>query len=310
MQKIVIALGGNALGNDPDEQKKLVQLPAKKIVSLVKEGNKVIVGHGNGPQVGMIFNAFSDAKKQNDKTPLLSFSDAGSMSQGYIGIHLSNAISNELKKQKLSNEVLYLLTQTIVDKDDVAFKNPSKPVGPFYKTLREAEINNSNSIIIEDSGRGFRKIVPSPKPIDFIGLKTFNSIINNESSIIILGGGGGIPTILKDDNYCPIDGVIDKDFSLSLIADKVGADLFIILTAVDFIYINFNKENQTALKEVKIKDLKKYIIEGQFAKGSMLPKVEAAISFIEKNKNKIAIIANLDKIEEAIIGKSGTKIIY
>ncbi|MGL5522240.1 MAG: carbamate kinase [Metamycoplasmataceae bacterium] len=307
MSKIVIALGGNALGNSPEEQKELVKIPAKKIVHLIKEGHEVIVGHGNGPQVGMIFNAFADAKKANEKTTNLSFADAGAMSQGYIGIHLMNAISNELHKQGIKKDIQYLLTQTIVDKNDPAFKSPSKPVGPFYKTEKEAIDNNPNSTILEDSGRGFRKVVSSPKPIDFIGSKSFVKNVNN-GTLIILGGGGGIPTIFDKDQYTTVDGVIDKDFTLSLLAEKVEADIFIVLTAVDFIYVNYNKPDQKALKETNVSELEKYIKEEQFAKGSMLPKVEAAIKFVKNGKNRKAIIADLNKIEEVFAGKSGTVI--
>ena len=170
MSRIVIALGGNALGNNPEEQKELVKIPAKKIVSLLKMGHDVIIGHGNGPQVGMIFNAFADARKTNTNTPLIPFAEAGGMSQGYIGYHMLTSIANELKKEKINKNVVYLLTETIVDVNDLAFKNPTKPVGPFYSSKEEAEKNNPNSTIVEDSGRGYRKVVPSPKPRDFIGI--------------------------------------------------------------------------------------------------------------------------------------------
>ena len=307
MAKIVIALGGNALGNNPKEQKELVKLPAKKIAALVKAGHKVLVGYGNGPQVGMIFNAFADAKKVNAKTPSVPFAEAGGMSQGYIGYHMLTAITNELRKEKIEKDTLYFLTQTIVDAKDKAFQNPTKPVGPFYKTREEAEVANPNSTIVEDAGRGFRKVVPSPLPIDFIGMNSIKKNFDN-GNIVIVGGGGGIPTIDVKGQYQGVDGVIDKDFALSKLASKVEANMFIILTAVEYIYVNYNKPNQKKLTSVTIKELEQYIKEGQFAPGSMLPKVKAAIDFVNANPKNVAIIADLNKVAEAIEGKSGTRI--
>ena len=308
MSRIVIALGGNALGNNPEEQKELVKIPAKKIVSLLKLGHDVIIGHGNGPQVGMIFNAFADAKKSNDKTPLIPFAEAGGMSQGYIGYHMLTAIANELKKEKISKDVVYLLTETIVDPDDTAFKNPTKPVGPFYASKEEAIKNNPNSTIVEDSGRGYRKVVPSPKPIDFIGINAIKENVDR-GTIVITGGGGGIPIIEKNNAYEGVDGVIDKDFALAKIASLVNADTLIILTAVDHVYVNYGKPDQKALVTANLKELEQYIKENQFAPGSMLPKIQAAINFVSSGKNKSAIIADLTKVEDALEGKSGTKIV-
>ena len=308
MARIVIALGGNALGNNPTEQKELVQLPAQKIASLIKMGHEVVIGHGNGPQVGMIFNAFSDAKKVNDKTPLVPFAEAGGMSQGYIGYHMVTAIANELKKANLKKDALYVLTETIVDHNDPAFKNPTKPVGPFYASKAEAEANNPDSVIIEDAGRGYRKVVPSPKPINFLGIEAIKNNIKN-GTVMIVGGGGGIPIIKTNGQYQGVDGVIDKDFALAKIAQMIDADIFIILTAVEHVYVNWGKPNEKALIETTVNELKQYIGENQFAPGSMLPKVEAAINFVSSGKNKSAIIADLSKVELALEGKSGTKII-
>lgn len=308
MSRIVIALGGNALGNNPEEQKELVKIPAKKIVSLLKLGHDVVVGHGNGPQVGMIFNAFADAKKSNDKTPLIPFAEAGGMSQGYIGYHMLTAIANELKKENISKDVVYLLTETIVDPNDKAFKNPTKPVGPFYASKEEAIKNNPNSTIVEDSGRGYRKVVPSPKPIDFIGINAIKENVDR-GTIVITGGGGGIPIIEKNNTYEGVDGVIDKDFALAKIASLVNADTLIILTAVDHVYVNYGKPDQKALVTTNLKELEQYIKENQFAPGSMLPKIQAAINFVSSGENKSAIIADLTKVEDALEGKSGTKIV-
>ena len=308
MARIVIALGGNALGNNPEEQKQLVQLPAQKIVSLIKLGHEVVIGHGNGPQVGMIYNAFADAKKVNPKTPLVPFAEAGGMSQGYIGYHMVTAIANELKKAKIAKDVIYVLTETIVDHQDPAFQKPSKPVGPFYATLAEAEANNPHSTIIEDAGRGYRKVVPSPKPVDFLGIQSIKAAIKN-GTITIVGGGGGIPLIVNQEQYLGVDGVIDKDFALAKIAQVIDADIFIILTAVEHVYVNWGQANQKALIETTSTELEQYVQENQFAPGSMLPKVQAAISFVQSGPNKSAIIADLAKVELALSGKSGTKIV-
>ncbi|OAB49155.1 carbamate kinase [Mycoplasmopsis gallinarum] len=308
MSKIVIALGGNALGNNPEEQKQLVQVPAKKVAELVQAGHQVLVGHGNGPQVGMIFNAFADAKKVNEKTPLVPFAEAGGMSQGYIGYHMLTAITNELTKVGIDKDVLYFLTQTIVDSNDPAFSKPTKPVGPFYASKEEAELNNPNSTIVEDAGRGYRKVVPSPKPIDFIGMRSIKTAFDN-GNIVIAGGGGGIPTIIENNLYKGVDGVIDKDFALAKIASKIEADMFIVLTAVDYVYVNYNKPDQKKLETVTISELEEYIKQGQFAPGSMLPKVEAAINFVKANPQNVAIIASLEKVGDAVAGTSGTRVI-
>ncbi|MGY5139532.1 carbamate kinase [Mycoplasmopsis gallinarum] len=308
MSKIVIALGGNALGNNPEEQKQLVQVPAKKVAELVQAGHQVLVGHGNGPQVGMIFNAFADAKKVNEKTPLVPFAEAGGMSQGYIGYHMLTAITNELTKAGINKDVLYFLTQTIVDSNDPAFSKPTKPVGPFYASKEEAELNNPNSTIVEDAGRGYRKVVPSPKPIDFIGMRSIKTAFDN-GNIVIAGGGGGIPTIIENNLYKGVDGVIDKDFALAKIASKIEADMFIVLTAVDYVYVNYNKPDQKKLETVTISELEEYIKQGQFAPGSMLPKVEAAINFVKANPQNVAIIASLEKVGDAVAGASGTRVI-
>lgn len=308
-KKIVIALGGNALGNNPTEQKELIKIPAKKVANLVKEGYIVVVGHGNGPQVGMIYNSFVDAKKVNNMTPNIPFAEAGGMSQGYIGYHMLTSIQSEINKLNLQKDVLYFQTLTYVDLEDDAFKNPTKPIGPFYKSELEARKFNPNATIIEDSGRGYRVVVPSPKPINILGINAIKKCIDN-GDVVIAGGGGGIPVCFKNNEIIGLDGVIDKDFTCSKIAQKIDADIFVILTAVDYVYINWNKKDQKALKTVNVSDLEKYIKENQFAKGSMLPKILAAIDFVRNNPNKKAIIANLNDIELALNGKTGTVIVW
>ncbi|MCV3733541.1 carbamate kinase [Mycoplasma enhydrae] len=308
MSRIVIALGGNALGNNPAEQKELVKIPAKKIAELVKAGHEVIVGHGNGPQVGMIFNGFVSAASVNAKSPLVPLPEAGAMSQGYIGYHMVNAITNAFKEEGLKNkEVLYLLTQTLVDPKDPAFLNPTKPIGPFFASKAEAEAANPNSVIVEDAGRGFRKVVASPKPINFVGI---NQMINsiNAGATVIVGGGGGIPTVEDKNGFIEgVDGVIDKDFALAKMAALAKADYFIVLTAVDYVKVNFGKPDQKNLKHVTKAEIEKYIGENQFAPGSMLPKVQAAIKFVEEG-GKAAFIGDLKDLENIIAEKIGTKV--
>lgn len=308
MSRIVIALGGNALGNNPAEQKELVKVPAKKIAELVKAGHEVIVGHGNGPQVGMIFNAFVSANSVNEKSPLVPLPEAGAMSQGYIGYHMVNAITNAFQAEGLKDkEVLYVLTQTLVDAKDPAFENPTKPIGPFFATREAAEAANPNSVIVEDAGRGYRKVVASPKPLNFVGINQIEKAINAGATVIV-GGGGGIPTIKDENGFIQgVDGVIDKDFALAKMAALAKADFFIVLTAVDFVKVNYGKPDQKDLKEVNKEQLLKYIDEKQFAPGSMLPKVQAAIKFVEEG-GKAAYIGDLKDLEDIIAGKIGTKV--
>lgn len=306
-KRIVIALGGNALGNTPQEQFNSVQLPAKKIAELAKLGHKIIIGHGNGPQVGLIFNTFSETHKYNQANPLMPLPESGAMSQGYIGYHLVTAITNAYTKNKIKSDVVYFLTQTLVDVKDPAFKKPTKPIGPFYKNLEYAKKQNPGSSIVEDSGRGYRKVVASPLPINFLGINTIKKSINNGSTVIV-GGGGGIPIIDKANKLVGVDGVIDKDFALAKMAELINADIFIILTAVSHVAINYKTANEKKLSDVTVKELKAYLNQNQFAPGSMKPKVEACINFIGKNKNKIAYIGKLDDLSKIINSKTGTKI--
>ncbi len=308
MARVVIALGGNALGNNPTEQKELVKIPAKKIVELVKQGHQVVVGHGNGPQVGMIVNSFSNESVIKKNGFNMPFAEAGGMSQGYIGYHLQNAIYSELKKNKMDTQVQYILTQTLVDAKDSAFQNPSKPVGPFYKDEATAKAANPGATIIDDAGRGFRKVVASPKPIDFLGIKAIKQSVEN-GTVVIVGGGGGIPTVAHADSYQGVDGVIDKDFALALMAEKVNADKLVILTGVSKVAINWGKPTQANIDKANIKEMEQHIKDNQFAPGSMLPKVQAAISFVKRDPKSEAIIALLEEVDDAMKGKTGTIIV-
>lgn len=309
MSKIVIALGGNALGKDPKEQLSLLEGVARIIVSLVKEGNKIVLTHGNGPQVGQISLAMEYASNGEVKTPMMPFAECGSMSQGYIGYQLQQCIQDELERQNIKKNCATLITQVLVDKNDKAFLNPTKPIGMFYSEEEALKIEKEKGYtFIEDSGRGYRRVVPSPIPKDIIEKDVIKQLVDNDN-IVIAVGGGGIP-VVKTNKIELLDGVeavIDKDRSSALLAKEIGADTLLILTAVDKVYLNYNKDNMTSLDSITVKEAKKYIEEGHFAKGSMLPKIDACISFVENTSNK-AIISSLEHAKEAINGLTGTVI--
>lgn len=305
--KIVVALGGNALGDNPSEQLELVKHAATSIVDLIEDGHQVAVIHGNGPQVGMIQSAFENAHDMVDKIPLMPLPECGAMSQGYIGYHLQNAIDNELLKRNVEKKTVTIVTQTIVDENDQAFKHPSKPIGCFH-TKEEADglTKTLGVTMVEDSGRGYRLVVPSPRPIDFVEKDVIKNLID-AGIIVIASGGGGIP-VIKKDRIIGINAVIDKDFSGAKLAELIDADIFIVLTGVKRVAINFNKPNEKELSQISLRDAKYYMKQGEFGKGSMLPKIEAAIEFVNNNPKGKAIIAALEEASLAIKGESGTVI--
>ncbi|CEP99955.1 carbamate kinase [[Clostridium] sordellii] len=308
MKSLVIALGGNALGKDPKEQLKLVKNTSKIIVDLVEEGYKVIVSHGNGPQVGVINLAMDFSSNNGGNTPSFPFAECGAMSQGYIGYHLQQSIKEELNKRSIKMDVVSLITQVIVDKKDEAFLNPTKPVGMFYSKEETKKISEEKGYkFIEDSNRGYRRVVPSPKPQEILEADVIKKL--SKECIVIAVGGGGIPVIKEENSYIGVDAVIDKDKSSCKLAIDLGVDTLLILTAVENVYINYNKENQKAIDTMDIDLAKEYIKEGYFAKGSMLPKIEACIEFVKNNKNSKAIITSLEKAKEALNGDTGTRII-
>lgn len=309
--KIVIALGGNALGNTPQEQLSLLENVSKIIVDLIEKGNEIVLTHGNGPQVGQIFSAMNSTSENTEDSFSMPFAECGSMSQGYIGYHLQQSIQDELERRNIKKNCATIITQVLVDPNDNAFNNPTKPIGRFYNLEEARKIANEKGYTFkEDSGRGYRRVVPSPKPIDILEKKIIKLLVDN-SNIVISVGGGGIPVVKTDKKELlqGIDAVIDKDNSAALLAREINADLLLILTAIDKVCINFNKENEQALDNLTISDAKKLIEENQFAPGSMLPKIEACINFVEGNPNKKAIIGSLEKAADAINGTSGTVII-
>ena len=306
-KKVVIALGGNALGKDVEDQKEAVAKTAKVIVDLAQQGLDIIVTHGNGPQVGMIQNAMDNLVVMHENYKQVPLPTSVAMSQGYIGIDLQNAIKYELYSRNIDGKVSTILSQVEVDKNDPAFENPTKPIGRFL-TKEEAEENEANGVrCMEDAGRGYRVVVASPMPQRIRELETIKTLVN-AGHIVITCGGGGIPVISENGKLVGVNAVIDKDNASSLLAAQLGADYLVILTAVEKVAINFGKENQEWLSDLTVEQAKEYIAEEQFAKGSMLPKIEAAIRFAESGEGRRTLITLLDKAAEGIAGKTGTVI--
>jgi len=306
-KRIVVALGGNALGNNLEEQIEAVKHTAKAVVDLIEEGHEVIVAHGNGPQVGMIQLAMEGLTKTDPKKyshiPLFV---CGAMSQSYIGFGLQNALREELLSRGIGKPVATVVTQIKVDAADPSFKNPTKPIGGFM-TKEEADVMVSDKgiSVVEDSGRGYRQVVASPQPKEIVEIETIKALIA-AGQVVISCGGGGIPVLEKGNQLEGVDAVIDKDFCSELLAEELDADLLIILTAVEKAYVNFGKENQEAISEVTVAEIKKHVEDGQFAPGSMKPKVEAAIRFAESKPGRKALITLLEKAKEGIAGETGT----
>ncbi|BES64105.1 carbamate kinase [Gottschalkiaceae bacterium SANA] len=308
--RVVIALGGNALGKSPEEQKIKVKETTKPLIELINQGNEIIICHGNGPQVGMINLAFEEASKANDKIAAFDLPECTAMSQGYIGFHLQNALQAEIRAQKKPWFVATVVTQIEVDREDPAFQNPTKPIGGFY-TKVEAEgmmAKDSSLVMKEDANRGYRRMVASPKPVRILEKESIVNMLDNEF-IVITCGGGGIPVVENEDgSFSGVSAVIDKDFAAAQLAKAVHADYLYILTAVDRVAINFGKPEQKDLEKMSVEEAIRYCQEGQFAPGSMLPKVQAAIRFVQGGENRKAVIASLEKAPLAIKGESGTLI--
>jgi carbamate kinase len=302
MSRYVISLGGNALGNNAEQQKELLVNVAKPIVDLIKHGHEVVIVHGNGPQVGMINLAFHEAPS----TPEMPLPECGAMSQGYIGFHIQNALQNALKQIGIDKKVATIVTQVEVDQNDPLFQNPSKPVGAFYTKEQSDQIIASKGYVMkEDSGRGYRRVVASPLPVDVIEKDMIKTLIANHH-VVICAGGGGIPVIRKDGHLEGVAAVIDKDYASAKVAELIDADMLVILTAVDHVYINYRKPNEERLEHVSIQRLHELMNEGHFAKGSMYLKVQACLNFVTSKQGKTAIISSLEKAIDAFELKAGT----
>ncbi|WP_416175457.1 carbamate kinase [Clostridium sp.] len=310
MSRIVIALGGNALGKTPVEQQKMIDNAAPSLIGLIKQGHEIIISHGNGPQVGMISLALDIASENNDKVAKFELPECTAMSQGYIGYHLQKGLKKELKKQGMPWHVATVVTQMVVDKNDDAFKNPTKPIGGFYQKEEALKMMKDDPKLVmkEDAGRGYRQMVASPKPVDIVEKDSILNLLDHEF-IVIACGGGGIPVVLdENDDYKGVPAVIDKDFASAKLAELVSADYLFILTAVDRVAINYGKPNQKELEKMSVEEAKKLASEGHFAPGSMLPKVEAAIQFATSKAGRKSVIASLEKAPLAMKGLSGTVI--
>ena len=308
-ERIVVALGGNALGKTPEEQLALVKNTARPIVDLVEKGYEVIIGHGNGPQVGMINLAMEFSANKGGGTPFMPFPECGAMTQGYIGYHLQQAIQEELKARGIAKECATVVTQVVVDENDPGFQNPTKPVGSFY-TKEEADriAAEKGFVFVEDAGRGYRRVVPSPIPSRIVEKKVVEQLVE-AGDIVITVGGSGIPVVETERGLRGVAAVIDKDRASALLACEIKADRLIILTAVDRVCINFNKPDQQELAEMSLAECEKYIGEKQFAPGSMLPKVQSCMDFVKNSKpGSTALITSLSRAAEALEGKTGTVI--
>ncbi|MBR0373865.1 MAG: carbamate kinase [Mogibacterium sp.] len=312
MEKIVIALGGNALQSSKSDataeaQLAVVKKTCERLADISCMGYEIGIVHGNGPQVGRILLASETAQ---DVTPAMPFDVCGAMSQGYIGYHIQEGLKYALNKRNRNVPVVSLVTQTVVEKKDPAFKDPTKPIGKFYTEEEAKKIAEEKGYTMkEDAGRGWRRVVPSPKPRQIVEIDAIRTLW--PTTITISVGGGGIPVIQKNNGELEgVAAVIDKDFGAELLAEGVDADILMILTEVEKVAINFNKPNQENLAHMSLEEASKYIEEGQFAKGSMLPKVEAAMRFVRKYPNKKAIITSLDKAVEALKGEAGTVITF
>lgn len=308
MEKVIIALGGNALQekNKPataESQLEVAKNTCEYIAEIISRGYEVAIAHGNGPQVGRILLSFETAKTA------MPFDVCGAMSQGYIGYHLQQALGESLKKRNIHTPIVSIVTQVVVDKEDPAFQHPTKPIGAFYTETQAKELEVEKGYVMkEDAGRGWRRVVASPLPKRIVELETIRQLW--ASTIIITVGGGGIPVV--EDISGDLSGtaaVIDKDYAAELLAEDTDADILLILTEVEKVALNFGKENQEDLTSLTTSEIEQYITEEQFAPGSMLPKVLAAKKFVESNSGKKAIITSLYKAVDALEGKAGTVIV-
>lgn len=307
--RIVVALGGNALQAEgkpatAESQLEVVNETVKYLADMIEKGHELIIAHGNGPQVGRLVIQNEYASKV---TPAMPFDVCGAMSQGMIGYHIQQALKDELKRRNIDKPVSSIITQVVVDKNDKGFEKPTKPIGPFYSEEEAKNLEKEKGyIMVEDAGRGYRRVVASPQPEKIVELNTVKTLVN-EGQVVITVGGGGIPVIEDEKGFLHgVAAVIDKDFASEKLAEDLDADMLLILTAVDRVAINFGKSNQKNLPVMNIKDAEKYIDEGQFAPGSMLPKVKAAIKFAASKKGRKTLIASLNRAKDALVGNSGT----
>jgi carbamate kinase len=305
---ILIALGGNAILKENEkgtfrEQESNIRDTAKRIAAIIKKGNNVIITHGNGPQVGDILLRYELAKSV---LPTMPLHVCGGESQGMMGYMIEQAVANELKRAGISKEVACVLTQTVVDKRDPNFRNPSKPIGPFYGKADADRLSKEYGWTMVREASRYRRVVPSPVPVGIIEFNTIRRLFR-EGTVVVCAGGGGVPVIRNGKSFNGVDAVIDKDFGSSLLARKLKVDLFMILTDVDHVYLDYGKSGQRAVGKMSLEDCGRYLAEGHFENGTMRPKVEAAMEFV-KATGSCAVITSLEKAEKALENKAGTRI--
>lgn len=307
MKRIVLALGGNALGDNLPQQMTAVRNTVKTVADLIEEGHQVVVTHGNGPQVGMINLAMTELSRDHPQHPMAPLSVCTAMSQGYIGYDLQNALREELLDRGIPRPVATVLTQVEVDPADPAFLKPSKPIGAFMTREEAEEMRRRGNAVMEDAGRGWRRVVASPRPRSIVEIDTVRAMLD-AGQIAVACGGGGIPVVRQGNRLQGAGAVIDKDFASSLLARELDADLLIILTAVEKVAIRFGKPDQQWLDHLTVSEAETHIRNGEFAPGSMLPKVEAAVEFASSKPGRRALITLLEKAREGVQGKTGTAI--
>lgn len=311
MSTIVVALGGNALQQKGEasasSQQRVARSTAAQLVPLIQDGHRLVIVHGNGPQVGNI--VLHEEAINTPEVPTLPLDSNVAMSQGLIGYWLQQALADELQKAAIKPAVVTLVTRIRVDENDPAFTHPTKPIGPFYETENEAKATATERgfVVREDSGRGWRRVVPSPLPKEIIEIDTIRQLIDT-GTVVIAAGGGGVPVVKKSGVYEGVEAVIDKDFSAAVMADEINADCLLILTTVESAMINYGTADQEALGAITAEEMRQYVTDDQFASGSMLPKVMAALQFVEESDTRRAVIASLDKVSAAVGGTSGTEI--
>ena len=308
--RIVVALGGNALGNTPSEQKKQIEESAAALIDLIVGGWEIIVTHGNGPQVGMTHLAFGEASKASKYVVEMPLGECTAMTQGYIGYHLQSGLTRELRRRGMPWQVASVVTRVEVDPKDPAFAHPSKPIGAFYTKdeVKALQAQHPDTCFKEDAGRGYRRVVASPKPKHIVELRSIQNLLDNEF-VVIACGGGGIPVIKRaPGDYEGVEAVIDKDLAAEVLAEEIGANALFILTAVDRVCLHYGKPEQKELAHMSIEEAERYCAEGHFAAGSMLPKIKAAIAFAKSAPGRYAVIASLANAAKALSGESGTVI--
>lgn len=311
-RRIVVALGGNALIernglNTAEEQERISAKSAEKLVGLILQGHEVVLVHGNGPQVGSI--VLQQHAANSEKTPAMPLDVCGAMSEGMIGYWLQQAMDTALTRAKVNKRCATVIAQTVVSAEDTAFQNPTKPIGPFYTEAEAQAVAASQGYVMkEDAGRGWRRVVPSPEPLEILEIDLIQGLLER-GSVVVTAGGGGIPVIRQEDGALHgVEAVIDKDLAAARLASQIDADVLLILTDVSAVAVDYRKESQRDLGEVTTGELQTFMQQGQFAPGSMLPKVSAAIRFVEAREQRTAVITSIDKALDGLAGREGTRI--